>query len=167
MASRAIDNFAQPGGIVGVLRAVYGRQREFSRAPAFRQRAAAGFRTPAIFEGGIQHDVSRPHRFFAQSLLAEVFHGQVRWTEEQIAQVIGDHAVDFLRHAAAIASQSGFDMRDGETRFGGDQSAGERRIGIAVKQNPIRLFGFQNRLQALQHLRRFVFRAIPSPTSRS
>jgi hypothetical protein len=54
--------------------------------------------------------------------------------------------------ATAMASQTGFDMGDGEAGLGCHQSACQRRIGIAVQQSPIRPLGVQNRLQTFEHL---------------
>src|SRR5471032_2532202 len=51
--------------------------------------------------------------------------------EEQIGQLVGQHAVNFLRHAAVAAAQPGLNMDHGHAALARYQSASERGVNVA------------------------------------
>ena len=50
--------------------------------------------------------------------------------EEQVGELVGEDAVDLLRHAPVARSQARLDVRDRDPHLGGGERAGERRVDV-------------------------------------
>ena len=66
-------------------------------------------------------------------------------------QLIGHDPIDLLGHAPVERSQAGFDVRDRHVQLRGRERAGERRVGVAVDQHPVRPFSAIAVFDADQH----------------
>ncbi|MCG3118923.1 MAG: hypothetical protein ALAOOOJD_01212 [bacterium] len=66
--------------------------------------------------------------------------------------MIGDNAVNLLRHVTIPASQAGLDVGKGNLQLAGAQRAGERGISIAVNNHPVWLLLQQNGLKLGENL---------------
>ena len=64
---------------------------------------------------------------FAREVVGRRAFGRV----EQIGDLVGQHAVDLLRHVAVEAAQSRLDVDDGDALLARDQAARERRVDVA------------------------------------
>ena len=66
--------------------------------------------------------------------------------------MVGQDAVDLLGHAPVERAQAGLDVGDRDVQLGGREGAGERRVGVAVDEQPVRLPGDELALDPGQHL---------------
>jgi hypothetical protein len=66
--------------------------------------------------------------------------------------MVGDNAIQFLRHFSIETSQSSLNMGHGDMQFGRRQSTGKGCIGITVNQDHIRRFLQKNSFDTFQHL---------------
>ena len=106
------------------------------------------------FFSSILHHIPTHHDFRAGSQAAavvDVAHRRFRRAEEQVAETVGEHAVDFLGHGFVEGAQSGLDVRHADVQFLGRQRAGERGVGVAVNHHPVGLLGQQHLLDAFHH----------------
>ena len=67
----------------------------------------------------------------------QVVVGVGRRRPQHVGNRIGDEAIDFLRHAAVTAAQSGLEVYDRYPEFGADHRAGGRRIDVANDNDPV------------------------------
>ena len=65
--------------------------------------------------------------------------------------MIGQHTVDFLGHAAIVRTQPRFDMGHRYLQLGCGQRPGQRGVGIAVDQDPVRPLIQKQTLDGRQH----------------
>ena len=77
------------------------------------------------------------HGVRAEALLLEVAHARIGGREQQVRQVIGDDAIDLLRHPAIEAAQPGLDVRERDVELGRRQRRGQRRVGVAVDEHGV------------------------------
>jgi len=82
----------------------------------------------------------------------QVIDGGLCGAEEKVGNVVGDDAVDLLRHRAVEAAQAGLDVGEGQVQLGRGERAGQRRVGVAEDDHPVGRLLLEHRLQALQHL---------------
>src|SRR5215469_12857266 len=75
-------------------------------------------------------------------------------TKQQRRKMVGNNAVDLLRHAAVETAQPSLHVRHRNVQLDRCQCAGEGRIGIAVNTHAIRPVGHQDILDFFQHSRR-------------
>src|SRR5208282_441512 len=88
----------------------------------------------------VNHDVADTEDLLWRDSLAlkvdvSVFRGRI----QHIRQLIGDQAVDFLRHAAVERTKPRFDVADADSELCADQSGRNRRIDIAIDEYDIGL----------------------------
>ena len=112
-------------------------------------------RNAAIAQQGVDHDITDK----ADALGGNAFVLQVRGSAafrgvQTVGYLVGEHPVDFFRHASVVAAQAGLDMHDGDTLFDANQGAGEGRVHVANDQNARRFFLIDNRLEASHYFRR-------------
>lgn len=69
--------------------------------------------------------------------------------EEQVAELIGEHAVYFLGHGAVEASQARLDVGDGDAELGGDEGAGQGAGHVADDDEPVGAALEEDGLEAL------------------
>ena len=86
-----------------------------------------------------------------QLLARQVIDGKSARTEQQIGAMVGEDAVQLLRHRAVEAAQSGLDVRQWQAELRRCQRAGKRRVRIAVDQHALGSLFQQHLLDALQH----------------
>ena len=70
----------------------------------------------------------------------EILIGVLGRREKQIRHLIGQQAINFLRHCAVERSQSGFNMRYGQMQFATDQSGCKCGIHIAIDNDEVGFF---------------------------
>jgi hypothetical protein len=91
-----------------------------------------------IVEDVIEHHVAAEDDvLFGKALVAKVLHGFCCGSKEEGGEVVGDDAVDFLRHAAVEGAKACFYMIDREMLLGGSESTGEGGVGVAIDQHSI------------------------------
>ena len=73
--------------------------------------------------------------------------------KQEIRNLIGEQAIDFLRHGAVKGTQSGFDVTDAKSEFRAHQGCGQRRIHIAVNQHQVGTLADNHILKSLHNLR--------------
>jgi hypothetical protein len=72
--------------------------------------------------------------------------------EQQVGNLVGEHAVDLFRHAAVVAPQAGLDVDHLHPALGSDQGAGDGGVDVADHQHRLRPDLVEHRLEALHHL---------------
>ena len=80
--------------------------------------------------------------------------------EQPAADPVGHDAIDLLGHLPERA-QAGLDMGDRDVELGRGNRAGQRRVGVAIDKNRIRLFAQHNALERDNHAARSFRRAMP------
>ena len=70
------------------------------------------------------HDVPDFVDAFGDVFPRELCDGGGAGAKEQVGDVVGGDAVDFLEHGAVVAAQAGLDGGDGYVEFCGGESAG-------------------------------------------
>jgi hypothetical protein len=73
--------------------------------------------------------------------------------EEKIGHSVRDDAVEFLRHAAVEAAQSGLDMPDGDLQLCGHEGRRHGRVHIAWNEHDVGLVIQKERLEPLDDAR--------------
>ena len=74
--------------------------------------------------------------------------------EQQVRQLVGEQPVELLGHAAVAAPQTGLHVRDRDTELGRAERGGDSGVDVPDDHDEVRSLLQQNRLQALQHVRR-------------
>lgn len=87
----------------------------------------------------------------ADALAVQVLHGGTGWREQELAEVIGHDAILLFGHSGVLAAAAGFHMGQGKFQARGEQCAGQRRIRVAVNDDPIDALGGQDGLHAREH----------------
>ena len=102
------------------------RCRRGARSPARRAaRMPAAPRARAAGTGCAMSTITSPTSTTspATALAAQVVDGRLRRAQQQVAGVVGQHAVELLGHRAVERAHAGLDVRDGDARLRG----GKRR----------------------------------------
>jgi hypothetical protein len=134
--------------------------------PCASQRPFRRDRKRPIGEQRIDHDIAHEaHARGIDAFAGEVVVGSALGRIEQIGDLIGEHAVDFLGHRAVEAAQSCFDVRDGHPLLHGNQRARERRVDVADDDDARGVVRVEHRLEAAHRVGR-LHRVRPDPTSR-
>ena len=97
------------------------------------------------------HHVAHAMHAARDALVPQVPHRHVRRAEQDVRQAVRHHAVDLFRHAAVEAAQAGLDVRQSDVQLGGGDRAGQRRVGVAVEQDDVRLLFEQDRFEPGDH----------------
>ena len=117
-----------------------------------------------VVEQRIVHHVSHLVDSGHDPLAAQVLHRAVGRAEQQRGEMISNHAIDFFRHGAVVASQPGLDVGHGNPQLAGRQAPGQRGIRVTVHQHEIRPFLLYHRFEPLQHAGSLLsVRAGPNP----
>jgi len=74
----------------------------------------------------------------ADPLREEIRQGIGRRAEQQRQDVVDEHAVHLIRHAAIAAREAGLHVRGGHVKLRRRERAGERRVRVAVDEHPVR-----------------------------
>ncbi len=119
--------------------------------PQTCQGVAAGAGGIAKQQRGIQHHI--PHQLHA---VGDAFPGQVGArrlgrTQQQRGNVIREHPVDLLRHAAVEGPKPGFHVGHGYVNLRRGQGAGQSGIGITVHEQIVGPVLKKEGLDLLQH----------------
>lgn len=149
----SVDDLAETLGVIRVVGAVNCRDREASGSQGqfIEKRDRFVSESIAHLHQNIGHDVADNDCAVGQAFVGEVRECDLRRCEEQIGSMIRENAIVLLRHPAIERAQSGLKMRDGEVEFDGAQGRGNRRIGVAIDEHPVRLVLFEDRIQGRKH----------------
>ena len=146
---------AKRSGEFGILGAVHGRDRvglwghsEILEYPR------PGLRGLSSDDREIVHDVADMVHARFDPFPSKIVDRLARRAKQQGAEVIGDDAVDLLRHPSVKRTQSCLDMCDGDLQLRRSQRARCRRVGVAVDKNRPRLLGQHDLLELLEHTAR-------------
>src|SRR5262249_23537677 len=74
-------------------------------------------------------------------------------TTQAIRDVIGDDAIDFLRHRAIERSKPRLDVHDGHMQLGGGERARQRRVRVAVHEHLVGTFVLDRAFNSGEHVR--------------
>src|SRR3990172_5797130 len=105
---------------------------------------------------GVRHDVAHRVDAGADPLGAQVLRRGRRRAEEEAGAVVGEDAVDLLRHAPVEAAETGLHMGEANVELGGDQRPRQRGVRVAVDEHDVRRLGLHERLQGQHHARRLL-----------
>src|SRR5208282_3855602 len=72
---------------------------------------------------------------------------------QQVADLVGEQAIDFLRHRAIEAAQPRLDMHHGNRLLHAYQAARQRRVHVPDDDYAARVRGIDDRLEAAHDLR--------------
>ena len=136
-------------GVVHVFGAVEGAEDV-----AVGQGGGGGFHQRREAGGGVLHHVAGHHDAGAvgqPSFVAQLVGGRFRRAEEQVADAVGEDAVDLLGHGLVVGAQSGFHVRHAEMQLLGRQRSRECRVRVAIDQHPVGLLAHQDLLDAFHH----------------
>ena len=80
-----------------------------------------------IAQQRIDHDVAdHANRLRRNAFGQQILISVTRRREQEIRDLIGEHAIDFFRHSSIAAAQTGFDVRDFDVELGADQCTSHR-----------------------------------------
>jgi hypothetical protein len=152
-----IHQRAQAGGIIDVAGAVRAQQHVGAgHQPVLRQRLRVGARRGLAAHRDVDHHVADERHRPEHRLGTQVCHRRARRAQQQIAEVVGEHAVELLRHAVVERAHAGLDVNDRHARLGRRQAARERRVGVAVHEHGVRRELAEQRLERSQHAGRLL-----------
>ncbi len=86
-----------------------------------------------------------------QALVGQVAHRDLGRGQQQVGGVVGEHPVVLLGHPPVERAQARLEVRDRQVQLHRGQRAGERRVGVAVDQHPVRALLGQDRVEGGQH----------------
>ena len=102
---------AERRGIVHVGRPMEGGQRVLPRAQAELAQYGQSLRRRQHPGQAVHHDVAHKVDLLRSDAFApQIVVGVARGREQQVGDLVGEQAVDFLRHGAVAGAQSGFDV---------------------------------------------------------
>ena len=81
----------------------------------------------------------------------EIDHRLARRTEQEIAQVIGDHPINLFRHRAVVRPEASLDVRDVPVQLGCRQRASQGRVRVPVQKHPVRSLCLDPLLERDEH----------------
>ena len=145
---------AQALGGVDVARPVRREQQVLTRLKAARAHGvevAPGVLRPA--HGNVDHHVSHEHRPAREALGAQVLAGRLGRAQQQVAEVVGDHAVELLGHRAVVRAHARLDVHQRDVRQPGRERARERGVRVAVHECRIGAQLLQHGAERDQHAR--------------
>ncbi len=126
LVRQPVHDGAQLLGIVGVLGAVDGGQRVAAGCELQILQNRGAFAGPGGGEyGRVIHDVAGVMDACCNALALEIYDRLHRRTEQQGAEMVGDHAVDLLRHAPVERPQASLHMRHRNVELGRGERAGQ------------------------------------------
>jgi hypothetical protein len=118
------------------------------------QRLRRGMGELAIRQQGIDHHVAdKTHAFLGDPFARQVGLGAALGGIQAVGDLVGEDAVDLLRHRPVVAAQAGFDMHHRHFLLGADQRTGQRRIHVADDQHAGRPLCIDYRLETPHHFR--------------
>src|SRR5437870_4390794 len=91
-----------------------------------------------VLEKDVVHDIADEVNAAEDPFLPQVGDGCVSRAERNCAEVIADYSVHFFGHSAVEASQTSFDVSEGQMELRRDKAASHSRVGVAVHENPVR-----------------------------
>jgi hypothetical protein len=140
-------------GIVGVAGAVDGRKHVLVRGESevVEHRRALGGTTPRPLDGVVHHVAGPVDHRLVDPLLSEVLDAALGRREEEIRDVIGEHAVDLLGHRPVVASEAGLDVGEASVGLRGHDRARERRVRVAVHHDDVGRFAFDDLAEPTHH----------------
>ena len=148
-----VQNARQPAWIVGVLAAVHRHEQviPFPQAEPLQNvwRVRSGSLSRPVQH--VEHDVPDQVDVFGDPFGRQVRHRRVARAQQHRRQMVGDDAVDLLRHAAIEAAESCFNVGDWHGQLRSGQRPSQRGICIAVDQKIVGTFGEQDVFDACEH----------------
>ena len=149
-AGQSAHDRPQPAGIVDVLLAVQRGQIIGPRRRSGRRRDEPA-RAGEVLPDGVHHDVAHPVDAAPDALGPKVAHGGRRRAEEEPGDVIGQPAVDLLRHARIEAAQARLHVGDRDAELGRCHRPGQGRVGVPEDEHQLRSDLEQGGLEGLDH----------------
>ncbi len=101
----------------------------------------------------VGHHVAHHVHAARDALGRQVAHRDVGRAQQQVGDGVDQHAVDLLRHRPVERAQARLDVGHRQAELRGRERRRQRRVGVAVDDDPVRRRGGQHRLDALQHAR--------------
>nr|GEU28557.1 hypothetical protein [Tanacetum cinerariifolium] len=155
------DGFQQAAQALGIVHIGRPVQREQRIRRAVRHEAGQvggaqhlrhGGRGRQLAQQRIDHHVAHEMDAAGRNALAQQVAGAAGLAgKQQLGHLVGEHAVDFLRHRTVVAAQAGLDVKYGDLLLGRRQRAGQRGIDVAHYQHCRRPRLLQHRLEAAHH----------------
>ena len=133
------DEHPEPRRVVDVAGAVRGRDDVLTGLDARLAQRREVLARPRLDEvRDVDHDVPHEAHGAGDALAAQVLHRGVARREQQIAEMVGEDAVELLRHPAVEGPHPRLDVRDRDPRLRRREAAGERRVRVAVDEHRVR-----------------------------
>ena len=105
----------------------------------------------------VDHDIAHEmNPFHGDAFSAQILGRGTLGRVQRVADLVGEQAIDFLRHQAIEAAQSRFNMHDGNRLLHRYQAARQRRIHVPDHDHAARLRRVDDRLESLHDLRRLL-----------
>ena len=163
------DEHPEPRRVVDVAGAVRGRDDVLTGLDARLAQRREVLARPRLDEvRDVDHDVPHEAHGAGDALAPQVLHRRVARGEQQIAQVVGEDAVELLRHPAVEGPHPRLDVGDRDPRLRRREAAGERRVRVAVDEHRVRALLGEQRSECGEHPRGLLrVRPVPRPSSRS
>ncbi len=152
-----LDQLHQPlqaRGVVDVAGPVGGHEHELARGhPVGLEDLGAVGRARAEQQRDVDHHVADHLDPAGHPLRAQVQRRRLGRAQQQRRRVVGQHAVELLRHRAVERAHAGLDVRDRDLSLGGGQRARQRRVRVAVDEHQVGALARQQALERLEHAR--------------
>ena len=156
-AQQELHEALQARRIVDRARPMRRREHVLACADArLAQRLLVGARARGDDPGDVDHDVADDLDRAGDRFAREVVRRALRGHEQQVADVVGDDAVELLGHRAVERAHPGLDVRDGDPQLRRCERARERRVRVAVDEHRVGLLGAQQIAERGEHARRLL-----------
>ncbi|GAA5608349.1 hypothetical protein Sgri01_06713 [Streptomyces griseus] len=157
---------AQRGRVVGVLRAVHGRQHVAVRFQTEAAEQSRAFPPRREVVADRLHDGVSGHR---DPLVADAFGQQQRPVlrgrrAQDVGQPVDDHPVVLLGHRTVVAAQPRLDVDQRDRPGVGHEGAGEGRVGVALDDDRERRLGGESLVERGQSRRDLHGSGLPAHT---
>src|SRR5207244_3222580 len=131
----------QPFFRIDVLRAVERQQEVAARLQAeTRQDVGPFLRYRAVLQERVEHAVADDVDALRHVLASQILPRGGRRSEEEVRELVRDDAVDLLGHRLVERPDARFDVRERTTLLARQETAGERRVRVAVDDHEVGVF---------------------------
>ena len=124
--------------------------------PASRSGASSAARARREEQRHVDHHVADELDPPGNVLALEVGDRGRRGAEQQVGEVVGEHAIELLGHRAIEGAHARLHMGDRHARLGRGQAAGQRRVRVPVDEDDVGALRGDERPQRGEHARRLL-----------
>jgi hypothetical protein len=146
-APEDVDQRGQLLRVVHVARPVCRHDQIPPRQEAVALEHAGLVSTRSERETDVRHDVADQRDVTHDPLGAQVLDRHLRRAQEQLGEMVSQHAVSLFRHVEVERAHAGLDVSQWDLEPCAGERAGESRVGVAVDEPQVGTHALEHRLQ--------------------